>query len=103
MSDTTEVPENYRAIAQLVSGYVDDKINEFRHEVAESLEGIIGTISAHQSYISALQANAGGMRDAIAELQVSAGESMPEHVYKNFIRAEAERLRIVKKVVRDDE
>lgn len=107
VGDTEEIPENYRAVAQLVAGFVDDKITEFRHEVSDKLEeviaGIGGHLGAHQSNISALQATVGGLRDAVADLQVAAGESMPEHVYKQFIRAEAERLRIVKKVVRDDD
>lgn len=100
MSDTgqTDVPDQHRAIAQLVSGYVDDKLAEFRAEIGESLDGIVSHLGVHQSVIASTQATLGGLRDAVSELQATKNESMPEHVYKQFIRAEAERLRIVKPV-----
>ena len=97
-----EVPENYRAIAQLVAGYVDDRLAEFRHEVAEVLGEHAHAISGLDKHTSTIQATMGGLRDAVADLQQAAGESMPEHVYKNFIRSEAERLRIVKRTVREN-
>lgn len=94
---------SYRAIGQLVNAYVDDKLNEFRHEITEVLNGFADAIGRDRENIARLQGNVSGLRDAVADLQQLSNESMPEHVYKQFIRSEAERLRIVKKVVKEDE
>ena len=97
----TQVPDQYRAIAQLVSAYVDDKLAEFEQRMVDAMGSIIDTVADDRGTLARLHGNVSGLRDAVAELQSNATESMPEHVYKNFIRAEAERLRIVKRVVRD--
>lgn len=99
----SDVPPNYRAIAELVAGHVDDKLAENNHATTEILERIMAHIGQQDQIIAGVQATVGGLRDAVAVLQENAGESMPEHVYKQFIRSEAERLRIVKRVVKDDE
>lgn len=102
MSDTgagTGGQELYERIAGLVAGFVDDRLAEFRHEVNETLVEVLGgygdAIARDRTEISHLKATVGGLRDAVGRLQD--GESMPEHVYKNFIRSEAERLKIVKR------
>lgn len=94
----SQVPEQYRAIAQLVSGYVDDKLAEFEQRMVDAMGSIIDTVADDRTTLTRLHGNISGLMSAVAELQANAGESMPEHVYKQFIRAEAERLRIVKPV-----
>lgn len=101
MSDTDN--PQYRAIAELVGAYVDDKLGEFEQRMVDAMGSIIDTVADDRMTLTRLHGNISGLMSAVAELQQNAGESMPEHVYKQFIRAEAERLRIVKRVVRDDD
>lgn len=96
----SDVPPNYRAIAELVAGFVDDKLAEFRAEMIEAIPPMCADVlRPHVQTINHLHGNVSGLIVAVAELQENAAESMPEHVYKQFIRSEAERLRIVKKAV----
>jgi hypothetical protein len=113
-------------VAMLVQGYIDDKINELRFELEQHVPLInreevpwwytnlyrdmsalsksisdVGTrVGDIGTRIGALHATTGGLRDAVAELQ--SAESMPETVYRNFIKSEAERLRLMKPRVTPD-
>lgn len=95
MSDVDDdgAEEFTRRVAFLLQGYMDDKIAEERHYNAETyvtIEYIREVVDA----INDLILRFGGFRDeAETRLQdVESKQSMPEHVYRQFIAAEARRL-----------
>lgn len=105
-------------VASLVQGYIDDKIAELRFEVNERTidQAMLHQVSAlvtqlneaHNSLtnrVNLLHSTIGSIRDGVAErLEGIEGQlNLPEHVYKNFIKSEAERLRIVKPVRKVEE
>lgn len=98
-------------VASVVRGYIDDKLNELRYEIQESesvnrltLRQVVDTSNQLNQRVNLLHSTIGGIRDGVAErLEEIEGQlNLPEHVYKNFIKSEAERLRIVKPRVTPD-
>lgn len=103
--DPRNQPTLAMEVASLVQGYVDDKMDMLRFELQEHLTGINDHLATHEEGIRGLRLAMGGVRDGLyARLEEIEGQlNLPEHVYKNFIKSEAERLRIVKPVRKVEE
>lgn len=85
-------------VANIVQGYVDDKVEGLRREVAMALAANRSDFADINQRLDHLHATIGGVRDGVHERleQVEGAANLPEHVYRQFIQAEAVRLRIVK-------
>ena len=80
-------------IVSIVTGYVDERLRVHGDHYDERLDQLAREVRE-------LQARQGGMWDAMIDMDTRMKEAanLPEHVYRNFIKAEAERLRLVKPV-----
>lgn len=89
-------------LAGIVTRYVDEQFGELDTRLGE-IEGHVDTLlrstASWGPVIQQQQAMVGGLRDRLAEIDgemKSTSSNVPEHLYRQFIRSEAERLRIVK-------
>ena len=80
-------------IVAIVTGYVDQRLRDHGEYYDERLDQLARELRG-------VQATVGGLRDAIVDMdtRVKEAANLPEHLYRNFIKSEAERLRIVKPV-----